>query len=457
MRRTASPVRRAQPGPALLLLSLLAATGAGAEETLDSGSELTLATALAIAFERSPVLAAARADVAAARARLTSARVYPYNPELGIGQGRREGAEGESTDRELALSLELEVAGQRGKRIAAARSGLAAAEAGWVRARRLLAAEVELSFAEGVAARELLALEAADVRLTEEFARYTRRRFRAGAATQIDLNLATATAGRASRRVALARAEYTLRRSRLGEVVGTLPGVQPRPLGDLLLPREAPPPLPRLLAAAQRNRADLEAFRHTRMAVQSELRLARAERFPNLVVGTFRAEEERTETIHGFGVGLALPLFNRNQGAVAETAAELTRTGADLRTAELAVAREVTAAWAGLRAAREAVQHLGTEVVGSLEENLRLLERAFEAGKLDATDLLAFRHELVEARREWIATLTDGWIARITLDLAIGATPTPPAAALRENDAAPTSRPPASRPKAQRQPEESTS
>ena len=55
-----------------------------------------------------------------------------------------------------------------------------------------------------------------------------------------------------------------------------------------------------------------------------------------------------------------------------------------------------------------------------LEESLELLRRAFEEGKIGATELLLFRRELVESRREYVETLSDAWRARVALDLATG-------------------------------------
>ncbi|MGH9465043.1 MAG: TolC family protein, partial [Thermoanaerobaculia bacterium] len=89
---------------------------------------ITLAEGLAEAFARSPALAVARAELAAAEAGLRAARTYPWNPVLEVETAERSGPEVESTDRGASLTQEIEIAGQLGKRVAAGRADLAAAQ-----------------------------------------------------------------------------------------------------------------------------------------------------------------------------------------------------------------------------------------------------------------------------------------------------------------------------------------
>ena len=62
--------------------------------------------------------------------------------------------------------------------------------------------------------------------------------------------------------------------------------------------------------------------------------------------------------------------------------------------------------------------------MGTLEDNLQLLQRSFEAGKTGWTDVLVFRKEFVDVQRDYVETLTNASIAGIELDLAAGKEPT---------------------------------
>jgi outer membrane protein TolC len=69
-------------------------------------------------------------------------------------------------------------------------------------------------------------------------------------------------------------------------------------------------------------------------------------------------------------------------------------------------------------AAAGSLQH---EVLGRFEENLRLLQRSFEAGKTSLTEVLIFRREFVDITRSYIETITEAQLAAIAIDLALGA------------------------------------
>ena len=411
---------------AALLPSVALAQGTGASPTQPSAPRaLTLEAALAEAFARSPALAAAAADVGEARGRLLAARTLPYNPDLEFGLADRAGPGGGSTDRGAALTQQLEIGGQRSKRMRVAELELASVEARFQRIRHLLAASVAIAFAEAVAAEDLAELAATEAELAREMLDITRRRFEAGAANQVDLNLAMASTARAERRGEVARAVAIEARSLLAEQAGLDPAALPELAGPLALPAGGPAPLAALVEGALQRRADLAALRQARQAAEARLRLAKAGRIPDLSVGAFYEEEEGTDRIFGGGIGISLPLFNRNQGEIAEAKATLDRAAAESAAQELEVRREVFSALARYEAARTSAEKLGEQMVGSLAESLDLLERSFTAGKIGLSDLLVFRRELIGARQEHVEATTEAWIARIALDLAAGRLPGP--------------------------------
>jgi len=89
---------------AWLLLILAAAQGIAQEPA----AQLTLEQALQVAFERSPVLRAQRAEVAEAEGRLVAARTMVFNPALSVDAASRRGPGARSTDRGIEVSQEIE-------------------------------------------------------------------------------------------------------------------------------------------------------------------------------------------------------------------------------------------------------------------------------------------------------------------------------------------------------------
>lgn len=407
-------------------LALVFAETLGAQEPAAPG--LTLEQALQTAFERSPELSARRAEVEEFRARLMTARTYPYNPEVSVEGASRRGPAGSTSDRSLEVSQEIEIGGQRGRRSAAAEASLTAAGARLERGSQVLAGRVALAFAESLRARELLVIEEADSALAQDLLRIEERRLEVGKATQIELNLARAAAGRSVRHVEIARGRYLETRNSLAEAIGVAPSTPPEPIGDLASALEqgpSLPPLTQLVEGALANREDLAALRSQEEAALAEIALEQALARPNLVASAFQDREAGIDKITGLRLTIGVPFFNRNRGRIAEARAAAQRAAAETTTARLAVEREVASAYATYEAASAAAQGLGGQVVGSLEENLGLLQRAMEAGKISRTEVFVLRREFVESQREYLDALSQAVQARVQLYLAAGRLPVP--------------------------------
>lgn len=404
-------------------LSLLLAAAAPAQEATPPG--LTLEEFLAAAFERSPDLRARRTEVEQTRARRLTAQTYPFNPEVTVEGAGRSAPGGSSTDRGLEVSQEIEIAGQRARRVEVAEAARAAAEARFQRVQRVLAGEVSLAFAEAVRARELLRIEEADVGLARELLQFEERRLEAGASTQIDLNLARAAAARSIRRLELARGAYLQARSALAQVAGLDPAAPPEPSGGLETSAPDSLVLGDLVRSAVESREDLAAFRREEEAARAQVRLEQALARPNLIARAFQEREEGTDDITGASLSVGIPLFNRNRGGIAEARAAADRTVAETAVARLAIEREVASAFAAYQAASAAAEALRGQVIGTLEENFRLLQRSFEEGKIGRTELFLFRREFVESQREYLDAVAEAWQARVRLDLAAGRLPIP--------------------------------
>ncbi|RMH17277.1 MAG: TolC family protein [Acidobacteria bacterium] len=186
------------------------------------------------------------------------------------------------------------------------------------------------------------------------------------------------------------------------------------------MPDSPPPPLSELLAQAMARRADLGAARRREQAAEAAVRLALAERRPNLVAGVFVQREEVTDDVAGVTLGVSLPLFDRNQGRIARSRATRDRLRHEQRALRLVIERQVATALNDLRAARAAAERLRDQVIGTLEENVELLQRSLAAGRIGATEVVILRRELFAGRREYVEALADAWLARLELDLASG-------------------------------------
>lgn len=385
----------------------------------------TLDDALSRAWSDHPDVRLACAERRSAEAELLAARVFPHNPEIEVEGADRRGPEDSTTDRGVTVSQRFELAGRRGRRVATARSALAEAEARVLRRLREHRAEVERTFAEALAARERMRVAQADLALTRELLDFEQKRLDAGAGTALDVRLARTATGRATRQLQQARATYAEARSRLARAAGLETHPAPEPTGELAPPRRPVADLDTLVAQALATRGDLAALDRRRETARHHLELERSRVVPDLVVSAFTAREEGDD-VTGLGLGVSIPLFDRNQGGVARAESDVLRADAMRAGAELDLRQRVAAARARTEAAGRAFEVLDTLVVESLEETLDLLERAFREGEVSATEVLVLRRELVDGRREYVEAARDLWTARIDLDLTTGSLDVPP-------------------------------
>lgn len=171
--------------------------------------------------------------------------------------------------------------------------------------------------------------------------------------------------------------------------------------GGLPVPPDAPPSLETLHALLAEHRRDLVALRADYAVAEHELRLEVERQYPDLVLGPeFAAEPGEHRQVAALGIGIQLPLFDRNQQeiAVADQRRESIRTryraaaSRALAQVEELVARIDIAA----RRRRALVDHVLPHAIANQE----LARRAVEAGGADALRLLEVERALRELRVE---------------------------------------------------------
>lgn len=400
-----------------LAVALLPLTARAAEASTATVT-ITLDIALQRAFESSPSLAEARAAVDQARGARRGAGLLA-NPELSARGAARLLDQGARPDVALELSQALPLGGQRGDRIAVAEGELREAEARLAQARQSLATRVHLAFIDALRAQELSALAQAGVLLTQRLSTASERRLAEGDSTILDVHVSQAELGRAENALTQARVEALAARMGLAEAMGQDPTVALRVAPSARVER-ALPPLAEVLAEGARRRADLEALRRAVGTARARVERARSAGVPSLTVSAFFEVEGGADVIVGGGLSMPLPLFDRNQGGIAEAQADTQRQEASLRRGELELAREIATAYELYTSATASERAFEQRVVGSMEETADLLQRAFDAGKIGFTEVVVLRRSLIEARVIAVETRARAAQAGVVLDVAMG-------------------------------------
>jgi cobalt-zinc-cadmium efflux system outer membrane protein len=383
---------------------------------------LSLSEALTLARERNHELLAARQELEIARGRLVKAE-YPsqFNPELGGSVARRDFADrsGGSTDFDVTLSQELEVAGQRGKRIAEASRNLDKVTQQVKDRERVTLSQVKEAFYRSVYLNQRLALFREVETLNRRLRDTAVARFQAGDIPKMEANVAEVRLGQARKETLVAARDYHNALRELERLVGLEPTGHLVPDGQLAVQPQTFQS-DQLLQLALEHRPDLQAAKLEQQRVAAETALTRRLSLPNLTVQGFYREEEGGETITGGALSFPLPLFDRKQAELTELAGRASQARYELQSAELRVRQEVGDALRSYEAAKETVEVFEQAVLERATENFRLMEISYREGKIGLLDALMVQDDMVKAQSSYVDTLWDYWQARTALERAVG-------------------------------------
>jgi len=334
-----------------------------------------------VAFYYQPTLAEARAQWASARAAKITAGERP-NPTVGFTPTY------DTTTPPpwiygVTWDIPIETAGKRGKRIAEAEHLSEAARWNFVAAAWQTRSHVRAALLNLYAARETEALLARQESAQSNVVRLLEGQLAVGAVSSYEVTQA---------RVALETTQLALqdavgqRRQARVQLANAL-GLPLRALNDARLSfaglNEFPRQLtrPEVRRQAILNRADVRGALAEYAASQSALQLEIARQYPDLHLGP-GYELDQTDNKWSLGVTLDLPIFNHNQGPVAEAKAKRTEAAAHFLTVQTAAIGEIDSALAGYDAA---LQKSATAQVllGNLQKQLNSVRAQAQAGEIE--------------------------------------------------------------------------
>jgi cobalt-zinc-cadmium efflux system outer membrane protein len=390
--------------------------GASPEASL----KLDLRGAIDMAHKNHASVEAARRRIGEARGDLTGARVLlPENPELEIGVGPRfrpSPETGRSLDMDASLSQRLEIAGQRSHRIARARAEVATGESDAEVALRGLDVAVATAFFQALATRERVEIAGEHQRLAQDLSDIAQRRFDAGAGTPLDVNGARIRLAEASRALARTRAGQEVAAARLLPLLGAPEGAHVDLDGAL---PSFPPALRVDADIAVRNRPEIAAARRRVEGAEAVARLADAQAVPDIRIGARYALEEGSRVLLGT-IAVPLPFFQRNQGERERSRAAVGRLEAEERSIRDDVLADVSQASVELERARHALRLYDESVLRAQQDNLVLLRRMFEAGKVSPAEVILLQRELLDGRLGYVDAKAELAVADARLRTALG-------------------------------------
>jgi len=394
-------------------------------------SRLTLEEAIRLAVARNPSLAAVRNEIEALEGDSVAAS-QRLNPAVSFEEadlpiranpGRFFGTQ-EIT---LRFDYEIERGGRRQLRTKSAQQAVDAQKLTYQDQVRRIELEVKRAFSRIVLAQSNLETSRSILEQAERMIGLNRVRLQQGDISALDLNRIEVEKLRFQDDVF--QADLMLRNSKNAllallnapdlsqdvDVVGTLP------VNDQIPEAGLPPraPLDELFRIALQNRPDIASALQQKARADTETRLQRAIRSPNLTIG---GGYKRNVIDNSFVLGVTLPLqiFNRNQGGILRADAEQKRS-ANLEAAiQKQIQLEVQQAYNAVEINRQRVEYIRTQHMGKAEETSKVTLTSYNLGGATLIDYLDAQRTYRDALRIYNQTLFDERISLYELASAIG-------------------------------------
>jgi cobalt-zinc-cadmium efflux system outer membrane protein len=345
------------------------------------------------AFFYHPDLDVARARWGVAEAGRITAGERP-NPSVGVLEGYNATSTGISPwIPEAVLDLPVETAGKRGLRISRARTLSEAARLDVLTVAWSVRSRLRRAFVDLWQTRETEDLLARQNELRAEIADLLERQARLGevsanevAQARIALDQGRLAALEATRRSARARLDLA---AALGVPAEALDGLSFS--FDGLDRVETPPATLELRRRALTGRSDILGALTEYEARQQDLQLEIARQYPDLHLGA-GYQLDQTDSKWTLGLTLTLPVFHRNQGAIAEAEARRREAAARFLALQTRVIAELDGATVEASAAEEQARAAET-LAAELAEREETARRSLDLGEISRLDLLGIELE----------------------------------------------------------------
>jgi cobalt-zinc-cadmium efflux system outer membrane protein len=381
------------------------------------GRAITLPELLALAEQHSPALRVAAAGVNKADAGIVSARAY-RNPSITFGSlGRQQvlmsNAAYSGMLHGLSISQPFELPMLRSARIRAATVQRQTREAALAETRLLVRGSVKQAFYEALRRKREVDVVTGNVRLLEDLRRRIQVQVEVGEAARLELTRAEAEV--ASARIAVRSAElrFSAALSDLYAVVGV-------PLGDInpegeLAPVQILPPLPELKNEALTRHPTISRAELDVRYSDASLEHQRAKRWPQPTfwVDYFKQPEAAQWR---YGLSLDIPLWNKQEGPIAEAGAERAEAAAVVEREKVQLLAAVEQAYRMYEVANQQVQISEAGTLRQAEAAVRAAEAAFKFGERGILEVLDAQRVLRAARLDYLNAQFDRQQALVDLE-----------------------------------------
>lgn len=337
--------------------------------------------------------------------RRAAATLLPSNPTVSLTGGIAADPTVAPGDREAlwsaSLSQEVEIAGQRGRRIAVTSAEQSAQTARTAAARRAAAADAMLLYFDALAATAEARLGDRLATLASSLTAVARGRAQAGLGAELEAQVAEAAAAKLLQAQLVSRTRLTSARAALSNAVGRDPTqatVEVR--GDLVPLAHDAATTTAFTDAAVARRAEIQVARAERLVQEGRVALYERLRVPNPTLSVFARNDWINERSVGVGVSFPIPLpssLGRTYaGEIAEASALAERAATEAERIRRAVRLEVTQAVTTWEMRKRQMDLYPPASVERADATLESITQEIEARRLPVRDALLAQQALID-------------------------------------------------------------
>lgn len=244
------------------------------------------------------------------------------------------------------------------------------------------------------------------------------RRFQEGDVPEFEVTKARVESLRAATDLEKTKGQLTTVRAGLSLLLGER---EEAPLvlnGSLLLALQVPS-FAEVLTRAEEQNAQLTAQKQKVEREQMNLRLAWSVLVPDPEVSIAKKD---IVGVSGPVVGLSfsLPLWDRNEGAIAAARGQVEEAEATLRATRLQLHQSLLTAYRNWETATKQVEAFTQGLIAQAEESAALAQRSYEEGAEDLLSVFDAQRSLLSVRRDYTQALFDRDMAWVTVERSAG-------------------------------------
>lgn len=321
-----------------------------------------------------------------------------------------------------AVSQLIELGGKRGRRIDVSRNELRLTELELEAALRTLRHDLRIAYFNVGLARNSVLLGKQVAKQAKELADIARERFEAGDIAQFEVLQANLAVDRTTNYLARLESAERIALATLNQLLNRAPDA-PLDLRDTLFVRTAPVSTSDLIGRSLASNVDLRTAEQQITTEQSRLKLARAQRVPDLTLEPGLETSDSAFPDHpGFKmqVSVPLPIFNRGTAEIKRSSAMLELLEAERDATRQRVSSEISRAALNLESARKQVEFYEAKLLPDAERVRQLASEAYRIGQTSLLSVIDATRNALELRQAYLQALFDYQAALADLEQAAG-------------------------------------